>query len=88
LVLFFRPLRRRGLLGFAHLCRSTPAGFIREEAKRDTSLSSIRASYGVGVGVAVGVGVGVTVGVEVTVGVGVGAITTVVMPVPSSGSFL
>lgn len=80
MILFFRLLRRRGLLGFAHLCRSTPAGFIREQAKRDTSLPSIRAPYGVGVGVAVGVGV--------TVGVGVGAITTVVVPVPSSGSFL
>jgi hypothetical protein len=80
LILFFRLLRRRGLLGFAHLCRSTPASFIREQAKRDTSLPSIRAPYGVGVGVAVGV--------EVTVGVGVGAITMVVVPVPSSGSFL
>jgi hypothetical protein len=78
LILFFRLLRRRGLLGFAHLCRSTPAGFIREQAKRDTSLPSIRAPYGVGV----------AVGVEVTVGVGVGAITMVVVPVPSSGSFL
>lgn len=86
MILFFRLLRRRGLLGFAHLCRSTPAGFIREQANCDTSLPSIRAPYGVGVGVAVGVGV--TVGVEVTVGVGVGAITTVVVPVPSSGSFL
>jgi len=80
LILFFRLLRRRDRLGFAHLCRSTPAGFIREQAKRDTSLPSIRAPYGVGVGVAVGV--------EVTVGVGVGAITMVVVPVPSSGSFL
>ena len=80
MILFFRLLRCRGLLGFAHLCRSTPAGFIREQAKRDTSLPSIRAPYGVGVGV--------TVGVEVTVGVGVGAITMVVVPVPSSGSFL
>lgn len=86
MILFFRLLRRRGLLGFAYPCRSTPADFIREQANCDTSLPSIRAPYGVGVGVAVGVGV--TVGVEVTVGVGVGAITTVVVPVPSSGSFL